>query len=420
MPVSTRPTVAALAILLFAGTPAAAATYYVSPNGADTNSCATAQTNTNGRQRRTIAAGVACLAAGDTLYIRGGTYTGSNNVIDSQRFVVRSGTSWSNAITIAGYPSETVTIRPSAPYSGIHLTTGAPAYLIFKDLIVDMVDVGPGVDGVYLSNGAHHNRFQRLEVKNSGGNGFAFSDNNGNSPFNEVIDCDIHHNGAMTGSNTGYGFYVFTSDNLIEGNRIYSNNGYGIHLYDNAGPQNVNRNVVRNNRIYDNGTGGGSNFGIVVAWGADNLIYNNLIYRNRGGILVYSKSANTSVFNNTVYKNGPSPGIALQYYASAPTVRNNIVYANGSNVEDYGGTGTSRIDHNVTTEPRFVDADAADFRLQPGSVAEDAGTTVTNVPADYAGVTRPQGSAYDIGAYERQQSGKSVPSAPRKLRIVSH
>src|SRR4029079_7721200 len=52
---------------------AQAATYYVATTGSDTVSCATAQTiNT---PKRTIASGVACLNAGDTLYIRAGTWT---------------------------------------------------------------------------------------------------------------------------------------------------------------------------------------------------------------------------------------------------------------------------------------------------------------------------------------------------------
>ena len=144
-----------------------------------------------------------------------------------------SGTSWQNAITIAGYSSETATIQPpdvAALRFGSRL--GAPAYLIFQDLIIDMINATlpegrGGPNGIYLSSGAHHNRFERLEVKNSQGNGIVFSNNNGNSPFNEVLNCSIHDNGRYPGVNQGYGAYVFTSDNLFEGNDIYNNGGYG-------------------------------------------------------------------------------------------------------------------------------------------------------------------------------------------------
>ena len=77
---------------------------------------------------------------------------------------------------IAGYPSETVTIAAAGratPRFG--LRQPAPAYLIFQDLIIDMInatlpDGRGGPNGIYLSSGAHHNRFERLEVKNNQGN----------------------------------------------------------------------------------------------------------------------------------------------------------------------------------------------------------------------------------------------------------
>ena len=75
---------------------------------------------------QTLRYAVAQLRAGDKLYVRGGTYTGSANTIDSQLGTVPSGTSWANAITIAGYHSETVTIRPPGGQPAIRLTTRRP------------------------------------------------------------------------------------------------------------------------------------------------------------------------------------------------------------------------------------------------------------------------------------------------------
>src|SRR4029077_10743256 len=48
-------------------------TYYVAPNGSDSNSCSQAQNIIT--PRKTVAAGIQCLSAGDTLYLRAGTYT---------------------------------------------------------------------------------------------------------------------------------------------------------------------------------------------------------------------------------------------------------------------------------------------------------------------------------------------------------
>ena len=256
-------------------------TLYVSPTGSNANAgSATAPW-------QTLRHALAQLQAGDTLYLRGGVYTGPENTIDSQLGTVRSGTSFSNAITIAAAPSEAVTIRPPDNFSGIRLTSGAPAYLIFQDLVIDMVNQttlgGAGANGVFVDRGAHHIRFVRLEVENNSGNGFGFGRD---SRFNEVIACIVHNNGNYPGINLGYGFYVSSSDNLFDGNEIHNNNGYGMHFYDFDGPLNVARNVIRNNRIHGNGGGGGTNYGIVVAWGDGNVIHDNDIYDNRGGILV--------------------------------------------------------------------------------------------------------------------------------------
>ena len=50
--------------------------------------------------------------------------------------------------------------------------------------------------------------------------------------------------------------------------------------------------------------------------------------------------------------------------------------------------------------PQFVNLATKNFHLQPASPLIDKGTTLSQVANDYDGVARPQGSAYDIGAFE--------------------
>ena len=82
------------------------------------------------------------LRAGDTLYVRGGTYTSEYDTIDSDySVVVPSGTSWENAITIAGYQSETVTVFGRPRVTAVHQADGrSPHYLIFQDLVIDTIN----------------------------------------------------------------------------------------------------------------------------------------------------------------------------------------------------------------------------------------------------------------------------------------
>jgi serralysin len=420
-----------LSLLFLTAVPATASTYYVSQSGNDANSCATATTTNQANNKRTIAAGVACLSAGDMLRIRGGTYTGAADRIDSEATTIRSGTSFSNAVTIAGYPGETVTIKPPDNHNGIRMSqTGPPRYVIIQDLIIDMDNSTlsgsqNGADGVYIGYGANHIRLQRLEIKNNSANGIQMSDTNGNSPFNEVLQCSIHTNGQSLdpshgagGVHNGYGMYISTSDNLFDGNEIYDNGGYGAHFYDNDGALHVDRNVIRNNSWHDNGTHGGSNFAFLIAAGDGNQVYNNLVYSNPGGISIYTGAKNTLLAHNTIYRNGPEPGLGFQYQGTGTIVRNNISYDNADNFLDYGGgTGPITADHNLFTNPAFANAGAGDFRLTAGSAAIDAGVTLAPLTTDHAGDTRPFGGTSDIGAFEFGSTGAPAVQAPTNLRL---
>jgi chitodextrinase len=76
----------------------------------------------------------------------------------------------------------------------------------------------------------------------------------------------------------------------------------------------------------------------------------------------------------------------------------------------------------LTTDPKFVNASTNDFHLQSTSPAINAGATIASVTTDKDGVTRPQGSAYDIGAYEYVSGGggdTTPPSTPTNLTATA-
>ncbi len=77
-------------------------TYYVAPSGNDTSG-----DGSQGNPWKTIQKGVNSLAAGDTLYLRGGTY-------HETVAVAKSGNASVGYVTISGYPGETVIVDGSA------------------------------------------------------------------------------------------------------------------------------------------------------------------------------------------------------------------------------------------------------------------------------------------------------------------
>lgn len=56
----------------------------------------------------------------------------------------------------------------------------------------------------------------------------------------------------------------------------------------------------------------------------------------------------------------------------------------------------------VTVDPMLVSPSTGDFHLGASSAAVDHGIA-TSATVDIDGNTRPQGSAFDVGAYERPQ-----------------
>lgn len=361
--------------------------YYAATNGSDSNP------GTITQPFRTIRKGLGILRASETLYIRGGTY---GEIIDSNTQTLPTGTSWANAPVISGYPGETVIINGAAGSGAvINIAASYIQYLIFKDFILD-ASGSTFCLGTYGT--PHHVRFQNIEAKNAAMSCFL---QNAGSTFFEFINNRVHNNGRN--ASLDHGFYLNGADNLIEGNDIYSNTAHGIQIYPN--PQ---RNIIRRNKIHGNGTLGSTTYGIV-AYGDNNKIYNNLVYdmpSGTGGIYLGGGSS-TAISNNTIYNSGGT-GIQVSAGASGITIRNNIIRGHSTDVGDVGSATLkgNNLCQNLSAgcvsiaNPAFMNAASSNFALQAGSPAINAGETVSEVTDDFAGVQRPSGAAFDIGAYE--------------------
>jgi parallel beta-helix repeat protein len=153
------------------------------------------------------------------------------------------------------------------------------------------------------------------------------------------------------------------------------------------------------------------------------MVYNNVVYNiplgaSQAGIHVYTGN-NTAIYNNTVY-NVASKGILIENGAGN-IVKNNIAYRNGNNYTDAGVNTVSSNNSVSGIDPRFVDPTRGNFQIQSGSPVIDAAVAISVVTTDLTGSPRPQGPAYDIGAYEFTTATQSqAPAPPTGVRIVSN
>lgn len=353
----------------------------------------------------TFAFSIPQLVAGDTLFLRGGTYNERVHALD---FFLPTGTAWNNAITVEGYQNETATLLQIINMSG-NVDESPIAYWIWNKFTFRVT----GSECFRVATLASNIRLCNSDLQSfSPGEGIIAAANivSLTGSFHEILNCVIHDapvtNFTPTITTSNYGMYISPSDSLVEGCTIINNSGQGINHYLQGGSTS-NNNIFRNNILYGNARNDGNRnlalHALTMGSGTNNFAYNNIIYNNKAGIQIVNNAPNNFVYNNTIYDND---FVGIEVFPDAPdtTVRNNIVYQNGGGsageqILNQGASGLIST-NNLLTDPSFVNAVGGDFRLQSGSAAINAGVTITAVPFDFLGFTRPQGAAYDIGAYE--------------------
>lgn len=252
----------------------------------------------------------------------------------------------------------------------------------------------------------------------------------------EVKNCRVHNGGDPA---LGIDIKEGSHDGSVHDCHVYNLPGLwnaGIYIDARGDCYNID---IYNNLIHDiHGIGG---CGISIGDESDAYdiydikIYNNVIYNcQQTGVLLYARTNDTYtdiyIVNNTVYNCGTALYRAcydirvLPAHASNIVVRNNTGYALVANmytIYDAGSlyaTGKLLVDHNlwynsggkwnagsvkgtdyIESEPRHVNI-TNDLNILAGSPAIDAGSATDAPSNDYLGVSRPQGSGVDIGAYE--------------------
>jgi hypothetical protein len=427
---------------LVAARSAGAAEYHVATTGSDSNA------GTMDSPFATLQKGVSVAAAGDTVYIHGGTYritTPANSGAGIS--FSRSGTSDTNRIRYWAYPGEVpvfdfsnLTISTSG-YTNGFVVTGS--WLHFKGLEIANVPMNTSSNnGVSVSNGGN-NIFESLNLHHNSGTGIFIGNGSGG---HLVLNSDAHDNydpnsSQGEGQNAdGFGVHYQTAGatTIIRGCRAWWNSDDGYDLINQEVPVTVEGSWAMGNGYANYGTysptsGNGAGFKMGSSkTGVRHLVRNNVAWRNRAhGFYANHSSGGNTWHNNTSFNNGtqynmlasppddPDTTIVLSG-ALAHIMRNNIGYPNRNsnmmgvdtqfNSWDLGitpatgdflstsdpsvsGTGMS-IESSGAIGPRPADGGMpkVDFlKLAAGGQMIDKGTDV-GLPFT--------GAAPDLGAYE--------------------
>ena len=345
------------------------------------------------------------LKAGDTLYIRAGTY--------AQAFsdeVLVKGTE-SQPITITSYPGEKPVI------ASIILEAGSQYVKITRLTFDGSLSTNP--DCIKIENNdtgtSHHIEISYNEVKNARMQGMLI----GGEDYT-VIANHIHSSGSHRAG--GHGIYCWGRRWTISNNVITDNAAFGIQCWPALADS-----IISHNTIVANGSSGialcskmpeADYYGSAMpAISSNNLFVNNIfayhtntVWSYQAGCAIFtywgSETGSNNIMRNNIAYGNVSGDLTCRGGFSGITVEVDNIVADplfktkGPDAPDV--TSTAGPDGSgyyvIDIPPRNRDA-LRDLHLLPSSPAIDAATNIS-VVSDKDGTSRPQGAGYDIGAYE--------------------
>ena len=391
-------------------------------------------------------------AAGDTIVLRGGNYTGDGcdgywlkfrNITGS----APTGAAGHGYLAVLAYPGETVSIHPASASNYGVISGGGSAYQASYIVVADLV-----VQGGSAGNTVFHDGPVNLQVLSDH---WRVVNNNlscpdapydakaggiaGDGRYDALLGNTIHDTGeGQSNSNEeNHGIYIDAGNDYEIAYNVVRNipGGSAIQFFNSADTTPTIFNVKLHHNLIANVTAPHGKHGINIADTSSTgfeITDNVICHVSRGGIRFNTTDIHgCKIYNNTLYdvasvRNSPLYAAIMNDWnlpSDALDIQNNIVwpasgvaYLGGSNGID-GSNGI--FSHNlwfggseaapafdagaVTGNSLFVAAAQDDFHLNSGSAAKDHGSAVVSpwVTDDFDLIARPQGNGYDIGAFER-------------------
>jgi hypothetical protein len=262
--------------------------------------------------------------------------------------------------------------------------------------------------------------------------------------FVTVRGCEVYNTGQDPDYNEGHGFTIkgWVRDSVVEYNYVHNVDSSAVFFSgpENDGSQRSAENVVirhniltsqdnngiirlyskgakdikiYGNLVFDNTVTGGLSLAGAESGTLDLLVYNNVFYNTFVDLGGHSLTVRTLEFKNNIVQYSSSQlrnaGSAVQ--SNNILTSSNPGFTNPAN-KPTGFIGTYGVDLRPNTDG---------FALTSGSAAVNGGTALGSAySSSINSVSRPQGSAWDSGAYELGSATPQPqpPAAPTNLHIV--
>ena len=355
----------------------------------------------------TVGRGQQAASAGDTVWVRGGTYAFSSGTVG---VAFNKAGQADNLINYFAYSGETPVfdlsaINPSGRVTGfdvhtnyIHIRgmeiTGVPQYMNGQDSWGLRIQ---GSNNIIEQMNVHHNEAPGIFIT-SGSN-------------NTILNCDSHHNYDVLesgGSGDGFGCHSTGGGNLISGCRGWSNSDDGYDFINAPGVCTVENSWSwKNGWVPDTNSAAGNGAGFKAGgFGLDasnfpsnvpvHVVQKCVAWSNRAqGFYANHHPGTLHFFNNTAYNNPKNYDMLDDVRAGTHLLRNNIAFGTGGDLSNStsddseynswdGGVSVSEADFMSVSDsgadgPRQADGslpNIAFLHLAEGSDLIDAGVDV--------------------------------------------